>query len=58
MEDYHGGVLREIWREIWRDLWEEVLCDGAGDCCAVFMMVTTEEESRCGVKRLRVLVCE
>ncbi len=33
------GVYGGLWREIWRNLWEEVVCDGAGDYCALFMMV-------------------
>jgi hypothetical protein len=53
-EIYHG----DLWTEIWRDLWEEVLRDGAEDYCAVFMLITIEEEVRGGVKGLRVLVCE
>jgi hypothetical protein len=47
---YHGG----LWTEILRDLCGGVFCDGTGDFCAMFMVVTIKKEvSDGGVKRLR-----
>jgi hypothetical protein len=51
---YHGG----LWKRDMERSWEEVVYDGAGDYCAVFMVVAIKDEVRSGVEGLRVLVCE
>lgn len=50
--------MEVLWTETRRSLWDEVFSDGAGDCCAVFMVFMIEEEVKGGNKRLRVQVCK